>query len=167
MSDEARDISTSPRDHDALARSSRSERETEDDGAAFRRLVRDFTEEAVRDQVTIPHTSETRATSVIQHLVEQIRTFEDGLDDEHDVGVQLMALGQAVAFHVRQITAIGPDHLVFDGATEEGSPVRLVQHVGQVNFVLRRMPRIDAAAPRRAIGFVIASAGEPPVETAG
>ena len=51
-----------------------------------------------------------------------------------------------------------PDIVTFYGTDQTGAKVQLVQHVSQLNVLLRAMPKEqDAAEPRR-IGFELAKA---------
>lgn len=57
---------------------------------------------------------------------------------------------------VLQIEGVGffePDILTFYGRDEEGLRTQLIQHVSQLNVVLRAVPKLEDEEPLRRIGF--------------
>jgi hypothetical protein len=81
-----------------------------------------------------------------------ITEFESGLDPDQEVGVRLVSFGNAVFFHAEEIGFYKPSVICFKGVTPEGDRVQLVQHVSQLSFLLKAVPKL-AEQPRR-IGFV-------------
>ena len=80
--------------------------------------------------------------------------FEQSLDEHHEVGARLVSFGNAVSFQVQQIGYAPPNLISFDGVTEEGARVRLVQHVSQLSVLFIAMP-ITVDKVKRPIGFVL------------
>ena len=76
-----------------------------------------------------------------KQLVEEIKKFDKELDKTNEVGVRLLSYGNTLQFHIININ-IGyqnPYLIYFYGELEDGSPIRLVQHVSQISFVLIAM----------------------------
>jgi hypothetical protein len=59
-----------------------------------------------------------------------------------------------VTIHVTAIGDMQPSRIVFQGETQDGKPVDLVQNVNVISFLLTALPRIDPDKPRRQIGFL-------------
>ena len=95
------------------------------------------------------------ARRAVQRIRGEIRAFEAQLDDTTEVGLKLVAFGQVSVVHIDEISYHQPNLVVFVGRNEQGSPVRLVQHISQLSFILCREPRQRPDKPRRPVGFVI------------
>lgn len=89
-----------------------------------------------------------------EKLIEQIRTFEDELDDNHEVALKLASFGSAVVMYVMTIGYQNPDMLYFYGFVE-GQPAQLIQHVSQLNFLITSVEKKDKSKPPRRIGFAL------------
>ncbi len=90
-----------------------------------------------------------------ERLILYIKGFEQSLDNEHEVAMGLTATGAGV-LKIEGLGYFDPDIVTFYGIDSTGARVQLVQHVSQLNVVLRteRKPE-HAVAPRR-IGFELA-----------
>ncbi len=97
------------------------------------------------------------ASGFYRRLTEWIQRFEEELDAEHEVGVRLVTFGQAVTFHLENISYWNPSLILFQGSTEAGEPVQLIQHVSQISLLLMKLPRTAPAGPKRRIGFSVAN----------
>lgn len=93
----------------------------------------------------------TRQT--FNRIMEQIKEFEDSLDDTREVSVLLTSFG-AVLMNVTGIGLMNPD-LVFFYGTVDGRPAQLIQHINQLNFLLTSVPKEDPEEPPRKIGFTL------------
>jgi hypothetical protein len=93
------------------------------------------------------------ARRAAERIFEEIQAFEAELDEASEVGIHLVQFGPTTVIHVRRIDWYQPNLLVMHGTSGDGLPVRLVQHLSQLNFLMTRVPRLDPDAPRRAIGF--------------
>lgn len=82
-----------------------------------------------------------------------IKDFESSLDDEHEVGVQLVNFGHTFTFHLNEIGFWNPSLISFTGRTDSGDSVNLIQHVSQISILLMKMKRVNKETPKRAIGF--------------
>jgi hypothetical protein len=92
------------------------------------------------------------ASGFYQRLQDLIIDFERDLDDESEVGVRLVNFGQAVTFHLSNIGYWNPSTIWFEGETEGGDAVKLIQNVTQVNVLLMKLPRRPDVT-RKPIGF--------------
>lgn len=89
---------------------------------------------------------------VCQAMRSYISEFESALDQGQEVGVRLVSFGSAVFFHAEEIGFFKPNVITFKGVTPEGDRVQLIQHVSQLSFLLKAVPKL-ADKPRR-IGFI-------------
>ncbi len=92
-----------------------------------------------------------------QRLILYIQNFEKTLNAEEEVAMGFTDTGAGV-LKIEGIGYFDPDIVTFYGTDQTGARVQLVQHVSQLNVLLRSMPKdVDAAEPRR-IGFRLAEA---------
>lgn len=89
-----------------------------------------------------------------EKLIEQIKDFEEGLDDDHEVALKLTSFGSAVMMYVVTIGYQNPDMLYFYGFVD-GQPAQLIQHMSQLNFLITSVEKIDKDKPARRIGFAL------------
>lgn len=86
-------------------------------------------------------------------LINWINNFHKELDDEHEVGARLVNFGQALTFHIEDISYWNPSLISFIGKNSNGEPVELIQHVSQISILLVAMKRENPQEPKRPIGF--------------
>ena len=84
-------------------------------------------------------------------LAENIKEFQDGLDDEHEVGLTLVSFGASTTFHMTGMGYFGPFNIMFYGVNADGDRVELNQHYTQLSVLLVAMKKTEEK-PRR-IGF--------------
>ena len=85
-----------------------------------------------------------------ERMVLYIQNFEKMLDEEHEVGMGF-AGSDAGTLHIQGMGYFAPDMITFYGVGPDGSKTQLVQHVSQLNVMLRAAPKV-ADKPTR-IGF--------------
>lgn len=85
-------------------------------------------------------------------LSNQIKEFQDSLDDEHEVGMLLASFGQSILLSVTKIGYTNPSIIHFHGFVN-GNNAHLIQHVNQLNFLLTSVPKESPEKPPRRIGF--------------
>ena len=85
-------------------------------------------------------------------MKQYIEEFERALDDQHEIAVRLASFGSELIFHAEQIGFSAPNVITFYGKTEKGEKIQLIQHVSQLNFLLKAVKKL-AATPNR-IGFI-------------
>ena len=87
-----------------------------------------------------------------EKIIEQIRNFEENLDSEHEIALQLSSFGSSVTMIVTEISYQNPDMLYFYGFVN-GKKSQLIQHMNQLNFLMTSIEREDKTKPARRIGF--------------
>jgi hypothetical protein len=91
------------------------------------------------------------AKLAVEAIYEEIADFEASLDENHEMGLSIVGGPAGVCLHVREVYRYGTDKLVFNGINSDGSPLRLVQHLSQLNFLMISAKKIGETAVR--IGF--------------
>lgn len=106
----------------------------------------------VMEAVNTP--AENLASEFYLRLVKMIEEFDVALDHTQAVGVKLVSFGQAMTFHVTHLGYSDPSLIIFGGVMNDGSPVQLIQHVSQINFLLTTIKRLNPEEPKKPIGFI-------------
>jgi hypothetical protein len=90
-----------------------------------------------------------------ERLILYIQNFEQQLDNEHEVAMGFTG-GDAGVMRIEGMGYFDPDMVTFYGTDTGGAKTQLVQHVSQLNVMLRALPKnVEQAAPTR-IGFRLA-----------
>lgn len=90
-----------------------------------------------------------------QRLILYIQNFEKMLESEEEIAMGFTDTGGGF-LRIEGLGHFDPDIVTFFGTDQTGAKVQLVQHVSQLNVLLRAMPKpSEAVAPRR-IGFRLA-----------
>lgn len=71
-----------------------------------------------------------------------------------DVAMSVVQFGQSTTILVDSIGYIGYNIIRFGGLDSSGKPMKLLQHVSQLNFLLMVVPKAEPEVPKRRIGFV-------------
>ena len=91
-----------------------------------------------------------------ERLILYIKTFEEQLDNEHEVAMGF-AGGDAGVLRIEGIGFFDPDVLTFYGSDGGGTKTQLIQHISQLSVMLRALPKpVENAEPKR-IGFRLAA----------
>jgi len=93
------------------------------------------------------------ASEFYSRLAEWISNFDASLDPEYEVGVRLVNFGQTLVFHLAGMGYSNPSLITFNGVTDNGEPVELIQHVSQLSVLLMKLPRREPEKPKQPIGF--------------
>ncbi len=94
-----------------------------------------------------------------ERLILYIQNFEKTLDNEHEVAMGFTG-GDAGVLRIEGMGYFEPDIITFYGSDPAGGKTQLVQHVSQLNVMLRALPKqVEEAAPSR-IGFRLAESLE-------
>ena len=91
-----------------------------------------------------------------ERLILYIKNFEEQLDSKHEVAMGF-AGGDAGVLRIEGIGFFAPDILTFYGRDEDESRTQLIQHVSQLNVMLRALPKPSADEQPRRIGFRLAA----------
>ena len=87
-----------------------------------------------------------------ERIIVYIKTFEEQLDEEHEAAMGFAGSDQG-ALRIEGVGHYDPDILTFYGSDAAGIKSQLVQHVSQLNIMLRAIPKkVPEQAPLR-IGF--------------
>ncbi|MFW8635738.1 DUF6173 family protein [Cribrihabitans pelagius] len=89
-----------------------------------------------------------------ERLVLYIQNFEQQLDGEHEVAMGFASGGTGV-MRIEGLGYFDPDIITFYSGGD-GARSQLVQHVSQLNVLLRSVPKAQKEAPPRRIGFRLA-----------
>ncbi len=100
----------------------------------------------------IPVDQKSAAQWAYERLILYIRNFEERLDASHEVAVGFTG-GEAGVLRIEGLGYFDPDIVTFYGQDEEGTRTQLIQHVSQLNVILRAIPRVHPSDPPRRIGF--------------
>ena len=93
------------------------------------------------------------AEYAIKAIYEEIADFEATLDEDHELGMPVVGGPAGLCVHVRKVYRYGTDKLVFVGVDSSRKPVRLIQHLSQLNLLMLAAPKIEEVAVR--IGFAL------------
>ena len=102
------------------------------------------------------HLKNNPVIDVCQAIKDYIIDFERELDNEHEIGIRLASFGGVIIFHADKIGFSKPNVITFYGVTDDGEKVQLIQHVSQLNFLLRAVRKREETAKR--IGFSLPGA---------
>lgn len=106
----------------------------------------------------------TAAQWAYERLIMYIKNFEETLDNDHEVGMGFVG-GDAGVIRVEGLGFYEPDIITFYGSDMAGAKTQIIQHVSQMNLMLRAAPKhIDQAQPNR-IGFRLATELDDPATT--
>ena len=98
-----------------------------------------------------------------QRVVLYLRAFEESLAADQVVAMAF-AGGPAGVLRVRGVGFHAPDLVTFTGVDGDGNPAQAIQHVSQLNLLLRAVPRPPEQPEPERIGFRLARALEDAAE---
>lgn len=118
-----------------------------------------------------PVAEKSAAEWAYERLILYIQNFEEQLDSEHEIAMGFAGSDTGV-MRIEGIGFFDPDIVTFYGTDAAGTKTQLIQHVSQLNVMLRALPKqVEDKAPAR-IGFRLVAdleqeqAAERPDETA-
>ncbi|WP_092645320.1 DUF6173 family protein [Jannaschia faecimaris] len=94
-----------------------------------------------------------------QRVILQLKAFEDSLDDDHVTGMGF-AGGPSGVLRIQGIGFSAPDLVTFSGTNENGEAMQAIQHVSQLNVMLRAVAKSPSQEVAERIGFRLARALE-------
>lgn len=102
-----------------------------------------------------PVSSKSSAKWAYERLILYIKNFEETLDNQHEVAMGFTG-AEAGVIRIEGIGYFDPDLVTFYGSDPQGTKTQLIQHVTQLNVMLRALPKqVASDAPKR-IGFRLA-----------
>lgn len=109
----------------------------------------------VPEKVAQAAKSKSPAQWAYERIVLYLQEFEKTLDAEHEVAMGFTG-GDAGVLRIEGMGYFDPDIVTFYGTDPTGAKTQLIQHVTQLNVMLRTLPKaVQAAEPNR-IGFRLA-----------
>ncbi len=91
-----------------------------------------------------------------ERLILYIKNFEEQLDEKQEVAMGF-AGGETGILRIEGIGFFAPDVLTFYGRDEDETRTQLIQHVSQLNVMLRALPKPSEVDEPRRIGFRLAA----------
>ena len=92
-----------------------------------------------------------------ERIILYIQNFEEQLDGEHEVAMGFTG-GTTGTMRIQGMGFFAPDIITFYGQDETGTRTQLVQHVSQLNVMLRAIPKAAEAPEANRIGFQLGAA---------
>jgi len=90
-----------------------------------------------------------------ERLILYIQNFEKTLDNEHEIAMGFTG-AQAGVLRIEGMGYFDPDIVTFYGSDPAGTKTQLIQHVGQLNVLLRALPKQEEQKEAVRIGFRLA-----------
>ena len=75
------------------------------------------------------------AEEIFIYLNDKAKAFENLLEDDEEMGVQLANFGVPASIHLRSLSFKNPNIIEFSGVDTEGNRLDLVQHISQLSFL--------------------------------
>jgi hypothetical protein len=94
---------------------------------------------------------DSTADLVCERLFDIMISYQNEIDSENELGLNLVSFGLSKIIIVETIGPIGSNLIRFIGY-DNGKKVSLVQHISQLSFLLCAVPK-EPGRPRRTIGF--------------
>ncbi|APX12295.1 DUF6173 family protein [Tateyamaria omphalii] len=102
-----------------------------------------------------PAEQKSPAQWAYERIILYLKNFEESLDNEHEVALGFTG-GDAGVLRIEGMGYFPPDIVTFYGSDPAGAKTQAIQHVSQLNVMLRALPKaVEQAEPRR-IGFRLA-----------
>lgn len=90
-----------------------------------------------------------------ERLIMYIQNFEKQLDADHEVAMGFVG-GEVGVLRIEGMGFFDPDIVTFYGSDSNGIKTQLVQHVSQMNVMLRALPKPAETTEAARIGFRLA-----------
>lgn len=103
-----------------------------------------------------PVAQKSPAEWAYERLVLYIQNFEQQLDNDHEVGMGF-AGGDLGVMRIQGMGFFAPDIITYYGTDMMGAKTQLIQHVSQLNVMLRAAPKEDTTRDAQRIGFQLAT----------
>ncbi|KIC24611.1 MULTISPECIES: DUF6173 family protein [unclassified Leisingera] len=110
----------------------------------------------VPEKLQKPDAAKSPARWAYERLILYIQNFEQQLDAEHEVAMGFTG-GNTGVLRIEGMGYFDPDIITYYGSEPDGSRTQLVQHVSQLNVMLRAVPKAREEEPANRIGFRLAS----------
>ena len=114
---------------------------------------------AVDEDVAASAEAKSPAQWAYERLILYIQNFEKTLDKDQEVAMGFTDTGAGV-LRIEGLGFFDPDIVTFYGQDQTGARTQLVQHVSQLNVLLRALPKPEEQGEGRRIGFQLGKALE-------
>lgn len=101
-----------------------------------------------------PLEQKSAAEWAYERLLLYIQRFEQGLDATQEVAMGFTG-GAGGVLQIEGVGFYDPDLVTFYGRDEDGLKTQMIQHVTQLNVILRAVPKEIPSEPPRRIGFAM------------
>lgn len=101
-----------------------------------------------------PMAQKSPAEWAYERLILYIQNFEAQLDAAHEVAMGFTG-GAGGVLQIEGVGFFDPDLVTFYGRDEDGLKTQMIQHVSQLNVILRAVPKERPLEPPRRIGFAM------------
>ena len=112
--------------------------------------------DGLREGARKPVADKSPAQWAYERMILYIRNFEEQLDSTQEVAMGFTG-GDAGVMRIEGIGYFDPDIITFYGRDAEGNRTQQIQHVSQLNAMLRAMPKPEPDRPPTRIGFRLAA----------
>lgn len=102
-----------------------------------------------------PTAQKSPAQWAYERIILYLKNFEEQLDASHEVAMGFTG-GQVGVLRIEGMGYFDPDIITFYGTDDAGGKTQLVQHVSQLNVMLRALRKPDEKIEARRIGFRLA-----------
>lgn len=99
-----------------------------------------------------PASEKSEAQWAYERIILYLRNFEDQLDNSQEVAMGFTGGGTGV-LRIEGMGYFDPDIVTFYGTEATGGRTQLIQHVSQLNVMLRALPKPDEQEEPTRIGF--------------
>ena len=103
-----------------------------------------------------PVAQKSPAQWAYERLILYVQNFENQMDAEHEVAIGF-AGSDAGVMRIEGMGYFDPDIVTFYGSDPSGVKTQLIQHVTQMNVMLRALPKRNAEEEPARIGFRLAA----------
>ncbi len=111
-----------------------------------------------------PVEAKSPAEWAYERLILYIQSFEEQLDNEHEIAMGFTG-GDAGILRIEGVGFYDPDIVTFYGRDQNDTKTQLIQHVSQLNVMLRALPRNNPDKAPARIGFRLAQDLQSPKAT--
>ena len=102
-----------------------------------------------------PAKAKSPAQWAYERIILYLKTFEEQLDSTQEVAMGFTG-GDAGVLRIEGMGYFDPDIVTFYGVDNTGSRTQLIQHVSQLNVMLRALPKPPEKSEPSRIGFRLA-----------
>lgn len=106
--------------------------------------------EAIR-KIALTSTAEETAKYIYNSILE----FSSQIGENHEVGLQVTTLGNGIQVYLNELSYHNPHLIIFGSENPDGTKLRIVQHITQLNYALIAIPKTEPEKPKRKIGFSV------------